>query len=105
MKFNANLNYLENPAYFVYGTLLKDVTSIEFWRVICLLENINENGAYKVSVRGPRSQYVYVDVWSPIRNYRAREEMAQRIHNSLYRYKLTGRWGVFLKTYKHNQLN
>ncbi|PKM83031.1 MAG: hypothetical protein CVU89_02580 [Firmicutes bacterium HGW-Firmicutes-14] len=87
----------DDAYYFVYGTLLKNILRTDFIRVINLLETIDEEAVFDISVRGPKQKYVWVNIQSRVHDYREREEMANRIHKLFHRNNLTGGWVVFLK--------
>ena len=105
MNFSDSSTYPADTDFFVYGTLLKNIVRTDFLKIINLMENTNENAVYRVSVMGPRQQYLWVGVHSTVRDYISRKEMALRIHSRMLGHNLAHNWVVFLKPMFFKHLN
>jgi len=105
VNFSNSPNCSADTYYFVYGTLLKNITRTDFLKIINQLENTNENAEYKISVMGPRQQYLWVGVQSRVRDNASRREMGIRIHARLFGHNLTNNWVVFQKPLLFKHLN
>jgi len=105
VNFSDSPNYPADAHHFVYGTLLKNITRIDFLKIINQLENTNENAEYKVCVMGPRQQYLWVGVQSRVSDNVSRREMGIRIHARLFGQNLINNWVVFQKPLLFKHLN